>query len=682
MSNRSGLIGLYNDFRDFRKAQKRASSSGDFSLTDKSLAALFSDYGEIAALNISAFWNAVTLIAGHIAALPLKVYRRLPDGGREEAKDHPLYRVLKYKANPYMTSYQWRECQMVHMELYNELFVYVFRPTYDHIELFPLLPDRTWRRKVDGVYRIITIVDGKQLTIPESDVIHIPGLTFDGINGINPFRCRKLSLSLMAAAEKSANEFYHQGAAPGGILEYPGRFTGANDERYLRLKQETDQNYAGLGKHHRMMILEDGQKFQPLQFDAEKIQMLSTRKFTPSEVARWMNIPPHKLKDLERATFSNIEQQNIDYVVDSLLPRLVRLEQGLSAALLADSELDTHYIEFNVDGLLRGDSKQRAESYAIQRQNGVLTANQWAQKENMNPIPKTEGGDLRLVPMNMIPLNTIASYYGDQSKSGDTGSEGSTGERSAARMLYARCKRDATSRRMITRNYQPLIKGVFDTVVGMDVKGIRKAADDYLKSGNVTGFVDWAIAFYKDFRAEVTKTVGPVISTFGNEIRDICLSEINSKMDVTSQVDRFAKSFIEVLGLRYSTNSIARLKHLINVAAKEERDPYKDITDQADEWEEGRASKSAEEESVRAENAFSRAAWAAAAVTKVMWISSGKSCPYCDSLNGKIIGIDQSFISAGEEFKPDGAEYALTPSTNISHGPAHDACDCGLGAVT
>lgn len=358
---------------------------------------------EQSALRVTAYLAAVKIISETVASLPLIVYRRIQPRGKERAPDHPLYTVLHDQANSEMTAYQFRETLQGHILNWGNGYAEIERDGAGRvIGLWPLLPDRTWPERDQETQRLqyrTILPDGQQILLPSERVLHIPGFGFDGLVGYNPVKLAREAIGMALAAEQFGADFFGNGAKPSGIVEYPGRLS---DEAYKRYKEEVQEAHGGLGKQHRLMVLEEGLKYHQVTIPPEEAQFLETRKFQVAEIARIFRVPPHMLGDLERATFSNIEHQSIEFVVHTIRPWLVRWEQAIRMKLLTPAERREFFAEFLVDGLLRGDIESRYNAYAVGRQNGWLSANDIREMENMNPVP---GGDVYMVNGNMVPID-------------------------------------------------------------------------------------------------------------------------------------------------------------------------------------------------------------------------------------------------------------------------------------
>lgn len=352
------------------------------------------------AMTFTAVLACVRVLSESVASLPLIVYRRDPDGGKSRATDHPLYPVLHDAPNPEMTSVQWRETAMVHLCLwgnsYNEI---VFDGAGRVRELWPLSPSGMTVKRINGqlVYEHRE-GSAQPIQYPASSILHICGLSMNGLVGMSPIAIARDAIGLGMTLNEYGARTFANGARPSGVLEHPGQL---GDEAYKRLKESFEAEYAGAGNAGKTLLLEEGTKFNPQSFPPEDAQFLQSRKFQIEEVARIFRVPLHKIGSLEHATFSNIEHQSLEFVVDSLRPYLVRWEQAISAKLLNPRERAQYFSEHLVDGLLRGDIQSRYAAYAIARQWGWINVNEIRSRENMNPI---DGGDAYLEPLNMTEV--------------------------------------------------------------------------------------------------------------------------------------------------------------------------------------------------------------------------------------------------------------------------------------
>ena len=356
---------------------------------------------ERTAMQTTAVYACVRILAEAVAGLPLHLYRRKDDGGKEKTFVHPLYYLLHTEPNPEMTSFAFRETLMSHLLLWGNAYAQIIRDgTGRVLSLYPLLPskmavDRTATGQLFYEYR----ADTSHVILRPQDVLHIPGLGFDGLIGYSPIAMSKNAIGMAIATEEYGAKFFANGANPGGVLEHPGV---VKDPK--RVRESWNAVYQGSSNAHRIAVLEEGMKFNAIGIPPEQAQFLETRKFQINEIARIFRIPPHMVGDLEKSSFSNIEQQSLEFVKYTLDPWVVRWEQAIQKALLLPSEKRAYFVKFNVDGLLRGDYQSRMTGYATGRQNGWLSSNDIREMEDMNRIPAELGGDLYLINGNMTKL--------------------------------------------------------------------------------------------------------------------------------------------------------------------------------------------------------------------------------------------------------------------------------------
>ena len=370
---------------------------------------------ERSAMQMTAVYSCVRILAEAVAGLPLNLYRYTEDGGKEKAIDHPLYLLLHDEPNPEMSSFVFRETLMTHLLLWGNAYAQVIRNGKGEvIALYPLMPNKmtvdrdsqgqlyySYQRGTDEAIR-----DKNQTVILRpSDVLHIPGLGFDGLVGYSPIAMAKNAIGMAIACEEYGAKFFANGAAPGGVLEHPGTIKDPQ-----RVRESWQSTFGGSGNANKIAVLEEGMKYTPIGISPEQAQFLETRKFQINEIARIFRVPPHMVGDLEKSSFSNIEQQSLEFVKYTLDPWVTRWEQSIQRSLLTQEEKAAYFVKFNLEGLLRGDYQSRMQGYAIGRQNGWMSANDIRELENLDRIPAEEGGDLYLINGNMLPLKDAGSF--------------------------------------------------------------------------------------------------------------------------------------------------------------------------------------------------------------------------------------------------------------------------------
>ena len=362
---------------------------------------------ERTAMQTSAVYACVRILAESVAGIPLHVYERNEGGGKTVKPTHPLYRLLHDEPNLEMTSFVFRETLMSHLLLWGNAYAQIIRDGRGFpISLYPLLPDRmAVDRNTGGELTYTYQSDNGQVKLRRENILHIPGLGFDGLIGYSPIAMAKNSIGMALATEEYGAAFFANGANPGGVLEHPGVLKDRD-----RLRESWQSQFSGANAH-RVAVLEEGLKFHQMSIPPEQAQFLETRKFQINEIARIFRVPPHMVGDLEKSSFSNIEQQSLEFVKYTLDPWVVRWEQSLQQALILPSEKNRIFIKFNLDGLLRGDYQSRMQGYSTGIQNGFMSVNDVRGLEDMNLLTSEEGGDLHFVNGNMVKLADVGAAY-------------------------------------------------------------------------------------------------------------------------------------------------------------------------------------------------------------------------------------------------------------------------------
>ena len=369
---------------------------------------------ERTAMQTSAVYACVRILSESIAGLPLHVYRYTSDGGKERTSLHPLYRLLHDEPNREMTSFVFRETLMAHLLLWGNAYAQIIRDGRGYpVALYPMLPDRmSVDRDSQGELVYTYQSDKGQVKLRKESVLHIPGLGFDGLIGYSPIAMAKNAVGLALATEDYGAAFFANGANPGGVLEHPGVI---KPEQADRLRESWATQFGGANAH-KVAVLEEGLKFHQMSIPPEQAQFLETRKFQINEIARIFRVPPHMVGDLEKSSFSNIEQQSLEFVKYTLDPWVVRWEQSLQQSLILPSEKSAVFIRFNLDGLMRGDYQSRMQGYSVGIQNGFYSVNDVRGLEDLNLLPDSEGGNIHVLNGNMVKLADVGAAYKSNKK--------------------------------------------------------------------------------------------------------------------------------------------------------------------------------------------------------------------------------------------------------------------------
>lgn len=370
---------------------------------------------ERSAMQMTAVYSCVRILSEAVAGLPLHLYKYTDSGGKAIALDHPLYHLLHDEPNPEMSSFVFRETLMTHLLLWGNAYAQIIRNGKNEIvALYPLMPNKMSVDRDENGRLYYTYYRGSDeaiknkefsATLHPSDVLHIPGLGFDGLVGYSPIAMAKNAIGMAIACEEYGAKFFANGAAPGGVLEHPGTIKDPQ-----RVRESWQSTFGGSGNANKIAVLEEGMKYTPIGISPEQAQFLETRKFQINEIARIFRVPPHMVGDLEKSSFSNIEQQSLEFVKYTLDPWVVRWEQSIMRSLFSEDEKKKYFVKFNLEGLLRGDYQSRMNGYAIGRQNGWMSANDIRELENLDRIPEEDGGDLYLINGNMLPLKNAGAF--------------------------------------------------------------------------------------------------------------------------------------------------------------------------------------------------------------------------------------------------------------------------------
>ncbi|QKE74761.1 phage portal protein [Arthrobacter citreus] len=383
---------------------------------------------EFRAMQQATVYACQRIIGETIASLECRVYKKSSNGSKELAVKHPLWSVVHHKPNTEIPAFNFWETMVHHLLSYGNAYAEIVRDGNGKIvELWPLLPDQTTLERNPKTlmlcYRTIIPTTNEQVVLPFEKVLHIAGLGYDGRQGYSPIQLMRETLGLTLSLEEYGARYFGNGAKPGGVIEHPGNLS---EPAQNNLRSSWNEMHEGLSNSHRIAILEEGMKYHQLGLAPEDSQFLESRSFQKREIAQIYRVPPHMIGDLEKASFASMEQQSLEFVQNCIRPWLERIEQAIRFKCIADIEMDKIIVEFNVNSILRGDSKTRNEVLQIKRQNGVITANEWREAEGDNPSDD-EAADKLLVNSAMVAVNAVINPI-DQSPKGGEGEDGQQGK--------------------------------------------------------------------------------------------------------------------------------------------------------------------------------------------------------------------------------------------------------------
>ncbi len=435
------------------------------------------------ALTVGAVFASVRVLSETLAMLPLLIYQRNADGGKSRASNHPLYDLLHNQPNSWQSSYEWREMLMLHLCLRGNAYCQIVPGPRGFVDqLVPLNPDRVtverFPASASGVpgpiqYRV-SLDSGGMAVLPDDQVFHLRGLSSNGVTGMSVVAAMRDTIGLAKATELYGASYFGKNAMPRGVLRVDGKL-GAQQKS--ELKTAWNAAYGGLQNSHGIAVLEAGLDYKPIGLSPEDSQFLETRRFSVSDIARWFRVAPHLVGELDRATFSNIEQQSLEFVKYTMMPWFVRWEQAISRDLLLAPQ--TYFAEFLVDALLRGDTVARFTAYNLGRTMGVYSVNDIRLLENLDPLG-TEG-DTRLQPMNMVPLGT------DNSAAGPGPTRGALTGKSQQEQHRALLLAGEAAARIVRR----------------EQTAVRKAATR--SASDPAAWATWATEFYDGLTADVAR---------------------------------------------------------------------------------------------------------------------------------------------------------------------------------
>jgi len=614
------------------------------------------------ALKYLTVFGCVSLISGDIAKLPLNVYQKNKDGGKLRVLTHPLSDILHTAPNPNTTSFSWREAAENHLLLWGNTYSRIVRtPMSKQINALVQVIDpggMQIKKYKNGTF-YEWLEKGQRRKVAKKDMFHIPGFGFDGIFGMSMISLAREAIGLGLATENFGSTFFGNGTHPSGVMEMDG-YLGDNRAEFVKALKN---GYAGLGKAHKIMLVEGGAKYKPLTVPPNDAQFLETRNFQKLEICGMYHVPPHKIAIHGHNSDNNsLETENANYVDSCLMHWIVRWEQNIALQLLTKEERQKGlFVEFLVDGLLRGNSQARAEYYNKIFQVAGIKPNEIRAKENMNPI---EGGDESFVMLNMIPLSMAGQVAEENNQDPKK-------EDKNLRLIEYRTKNSIMLRDRIAKQYYPLFQRAAQDIVNKEGLAVKGQINKQRKSRENRDMQTWLDDFYRKMPAEIKSKIGPVVRSFSEAIQAAAAEEMGVDVGVSDDLERFIDDYSTRYSERHTESSLGQLTALLE-------EDLEALEVRVDEWAETRAEKIATNETVRTSSAVYQAVAFGAGLSTVWRIRGPKTCPFCTSLNGKRVSSGQSFANDGDELNPEGAEAPMKIRGLKAHPPLHRSCDCFL----
>ncbi|HEV1992486.1 MAG TPA: phage portal protein [Candidatus Dormibacteraeota bacterium] len=599
---------------------------------------------ERTAMQLSAVWCAVGLISGSMSTSPAQLFEKLPNGaGRREADDHPLYPLLHDQPNDEMTASTFWKTLMGHILLWGNLYAEIERNGGGEVvALWPLRPDRTFPRRMigpdgKGTGKLIYVARssaGPEVILRPDQVVHVMGYSYDGLRGLSPVALHRESMGLSMAAADYGARFFANDATPGLALKHPAKM---KPESSKRLKESWEEAHRGGDQAHRVAILEEGMSIEKIGMSNEDAQYLATRIFQLSEISRMYHVPLHKLGDLTHATFSNIEDQEIEYVKAAVLPWAEAIEQEVFRKLIKPTmpEGKTFYSEFNLEGAMRGDPESRAKYYDVMWKDGFFNADDVLQMENKNPLPDGQGKKY-FIPVTQQLLDRAINPP-EPPPTGNTGPDGSplpkgtpknppppTGDPKAKRK---HAQELAERRRQVAHAFIPLLGSVGERLSRKEIAALARQGSD-------------ADNFFRDHAEYVRAALLPILTCVEESIATLCRAE--GHMAAPEEREKFLASYVENYAHRYAKEAL--VQHIARLGGPGD-------------WANGIADR-AHEEAMRASNAFALNIYKTAGAKTLAWILPDTGCTSeCASIAARF------------------------HDTSRSHPPSGPRCECQIVAV-
>jgi HK97 family phage portal protein len=643
------------------------------------------------ASRLTAFWCGATILGETLGSVPLHLRQRQGRNSRK-ATEHPLYPLLHDAPNPEMSSFFVRECMQVQLIYHGNGYAVIRRNGAGAVrELWPLISQRIEpRRAATGalVYDII-MNDGSLETWSAEDVLHIPGKSFDGVKGKSVIRAAADALGTGLAVQEYGATFFKHGARAPGVVK----------TQLPKLDPETKKNLqetwlsGRTDNWHQVAFLPKNMEYQQVGINPDEAQWLESKKFTVTEIARILNIPPHLLKDLERATFANIEHQGIEFVTYTMRPIYVRWEQELDRKLLtADERASGYYFAFNMEGLLRGDSAARSAFYAGGRQWGILSANDCRELEDLPTLG--DKGDIYLTPINMVNAEDLLAGGGAPKPPAGTPpappapapAPAPAPQGGAARGAPAKDTRGLRLRQRIRKSQVPILEDRASQIVNREIGAVEKmlkASRSARERRALASLRRDINGFYDEHSTWAGQKMRPTLHAYGDLVAGAMADELSADAgdSMPPELAKFTDEYAKRFGVREASGGRLQLLALLDEFEAEGDDAALEAVQQRlNEWGDKRAGKIGLNESVQYMSAAAKTLYVAAGITVLRWVANAGACDFCQSMDGRVAGVEENFVNAGSGVDGGDGQAPMHPSDNIGHPPLHSSCQCDVMA--
>jgi len=592
---------------------------------------------ESGVIGIPAVFACVRVLAESISSLPLIVFERDEQGDKHRARNFSLYSILHDIPNPLMTSFELREMLIGHLALRGNAFCYIERDQGEIVALWPLHPGRMTAELKGRNLIYIYQSDGPEIKYSADDILHIRGLSSDGVVGFSPLSVFRDTFGAAKAVTDFSANYFKNDASPGGILSTPHDL---GSEQAVQLRESWEAGFRGSGKKHRVAILGGDLTWQAVSISPQDSQMIESQKFSVVQIARIYRVPLNLIMDYDRSTYSNVTEQNRSFLTHTLAPWLTRIEKAMFKALLTEEEKKRFYIEHLTQDFLRADTKARYEAYEIGKRAGFLSTNEIRGFENMN---KVEGGDVHEAKQPEPQKKSIRKMAGG-----------------------------IENRDRVAEYFKPLIQDAAVQVINRETIQVKRAVKKFDQGREITSFRDWLENFYSEIiPGFIEKKMGPVLRSYALAIQKESEAETGAaKADLRAFIEKHISHYTN----SHVNSSLGQLMKLLEEKGTEA------IEQRVDEWAENekRAEQIADRQRVSTSGLiFSEVAFLAG--FKIMSNTRGDSCPWCKQLNGKIVGRGENMLDPGDWKGLDGQTMRVRrPHIAPSY---HRGCDCYLTHV-
>jgi HK97 family phage portal protein len=590
--------------------------------------------------------------------------QRNKDNSRSVVNSHPVSDILRVRANPETSFYNWHETGTAKEMLYGNSYDQIDRNgSGDIIALWQIPPNKMQRieRRGGKLYYTWTNDNGDEITKSSDDILHVAGFGYNGIVGKSLISLASEAIGLGLSAEGFTSKFFADGTHPAGVLEMDSWL----GDKKAAFRKDFKENYAGLGNTHSVMVLEGGLKYKPLTMPIKDAMLLESREFQKIEITSIYHVPPHKVSiHGANSNYNNLEQENQNYIDSCLSHYTRRRESAFNYSLLTKAERASGlFIEYEMKALLRGDMEARQAFYQMFLDRGV-PLNKVLALENMDPV---DGGDVGFVMQNMMPITMAEELAKSQVASNVAPAIEPVQEVNEEKKAGHYETRTIKSRQRIIDSFYPLFESAAQRIINREGVAVKREVEKQTRDASESNMGKWLDDFYGELDPYIKREMGPVLKSFTTAIIEESIDEIGERPS-EKEIREFVKDYIDGYTQRHIDSSYGQLVSLLG-------DELEALETRVDEWAETRPTKISKNETVRGNNAAYQMVAFAAALPVVWRIRGKETCRYCRELNGRKISKGQAFQKTGDEVSPSGMQPMKVNGLK-THPPLHGGCDC------